>query len=823
MRSRSSRLFIVLVHVIGVSNHLPRGMLGVQPVTIILETFEVAGLDSLVRQDDKILMEPYWLQDSHDMTCLGPNKKFSECGDATIWFIRQRPQRKRRAKCVLFCDSLRNGYALEVLDQDKCLTKHLDLGPCHVDTAWSWRFNNQGALVYETGKLQRHPICLYKHNATLRLDRCNSISEDQQRQRRIQFSLVRTTPRLLSIPPILNDTNLQQETPMTPSFNNNTHIANTKDLAHSQASLPSSRRSIHQKRTTETKLLKATSIKSQNNKNSNKKRIDNKYKNIRTASNVFLDTDEDVMHTPILTKVRKTTMQPPNPYIAVAKNGIYTDPQTGLEYPTDLCGYLGETKQQSGRHTLMGVGQYTKTVFHIKVYGVALYVSKRDALKDPIFRSYASLSSDELKQRSDFYSHLRTMAGLVDRTLLLKLNMQLSTETMRSSLQADWKLLTEERKELLINSSMQPRPAQERMLQTILKPGNSGRCSCGQVAPEEYNADPSCCARGTELVFTWRKNGNLEVRLDGRVMDIFPRPDVAHGIFYEYLRYDAPISLDFKEHAVDGFPFLLAPLAQVRDLPTTSTTVPVKGKTGVGHLGRMTAHAGEFVGWVHTNANSAASNVINVAKSVGDSARGVAQEMERTRGHMWGQMVLMPAQGKDFLSDKIPHYADALAASMTNWLRGKKDQSTVISPFLSDSGPRRFVIRSSQWFREDNAIPDELPVIQATGSLGQQMFVWMVHLYLLLLLIVSLPGSNTTKLVTRKSFVGKIPFDNESDVSITSSSDEDIPCASPRRRDPEWTRDSQKPPRHFIRQRISPKDSVKNDDGTMKKSLSYFL
>lgn len=105
------------------------------------------------------------------------------------------------------------------------------------------------------------------------------------------------------------------------------------------------------------------------------------------------------------------------------------------------------------------------------------------------------------------------MAGLVDRTLLLKLNMQLSTETMRSSLQADWKLLTEERKELLINSSMQPRPAQERMLQTILKPGNSGRCSCGQVAPEEYNADPSCCARGTELVFTWRKNGNLEVRV----------------------------------------------------------------------------------------------------------------------------------------------------------------------------------------------------------------------------------------------------------------------------------------------------------------------
>jgi hypothetical protein len=103
-------------------------------------------------------------------------------------------------------------------------------------------------------------------------------------------------------------------------------------------------------------------------------------------------------------------------------------------------------------------------------------------------------------------------AGLVDRTIFLKLNMQLSVETMQSSLHATWKLLTEERKMLLINSSMQPRPAQERMLQLIQSSENTGRCSCGQIAPPEYNADPKCCARGTELVFTWRKNGDLEVR-----------------------------------------------------------------------------------------------------------------------------------------------------------------------------------------------------------------------------------------------------------------------------------------------------------------------
>lgn len=109
-------------------------------------------------------------------------------------------------------------------------------------------------------------------------------------------------------------------------------------------------------------------------------------------------------------------------------------------------------------------------------------------------------------------SPLDDRGGLFDRTLMLKLNMQLSTDTMRSSLQADWKMLTEERKNILINSSLKSRPADENMLRKIESEENPSRCSCGQVAPEEYNADPSCCARGTELLFTWRKNGDVEVR-----------------------------------------------------------------------------------------------------------------------------------------------------------------------------------------------------------------------------------------------------------------------------------------------------------------------
>ena len=156
-----------------------------------------------------------------------------------------------------------------------------------------------------------------------------------------------------------------------------------------------------------------------------------------------------------------------------------------------------------------------------KVYGIAFYVSKRDVLADPSFQQYAGLSAEELRNRPDFYEKLRTMpppdadpseGGFFDRTLFLKTNMQLSTETMRSSLDSDWKMLSEDDKALLIDTSMKPRPADEQMLAEIRRPDNPSHCSCAQTASEEYQADPSCCARGIELVFTWRKNGDIEVR-----------------------------------------------------------------------------------------------------------------------------------------------------------------------------------------------------------------------------------------------------------------------------------------------------------------------
>ncbi len=63
-------------------------------------------------------------------------------------------------------------------------------------------------------------------------------------------------------------------------------------------------------------------------------------------------------------KLRKI---PVHPYIAASVNGRYKDPNTGLSFPTDISEYLGHNRKETGRHTLTGLGVYTRTMLKIKV------------------------------------------------------------------------------------------------------------------------------------------------------------------------------------------------------------------------------------------------------------------------------------------------------------------------------------------------------------------------------------------------------------------------------------------------------------------------
>ena len=457
---------------------------------------------------------------------------------------------------------------------------------------------------------------------------------------------------------------------------------------------------------------------------------------------------------------------PVHPYIQSSKDFVWVDPLTSLRYPTDLCNYLGHTKKEAGRHTLMGVGQYFRTAFKVKVYGAALYVAKRDVLADPKFAEYAVHSAEELRGRDDFYDHLMNMpspgedpanavGGFFDRTLFIKINMQLSTDAMRKSLEADWSLLTEEMKSLIIGSSFKERMADERMQQKIQNKENSSNCSCGQLASPELGADPSCCARGTELVFTWRKNGDFEIRLDGRLMDIFPRPDIARGIFSEYMNNN-PISLDAKAHFTDGFPFLLAPLAQVKGMSSAvpnQTHEPAKTKKSPsGHGGPMhrlmgAANSMGTVGmgtmkWMQESAAGMSSNALGSAMGV---ARGLSEELDKQRMDLFDNAVALQKEGMEMLSSLIKQSAEEDGFALTIVDEGA---APTLSPsFFNGFGAENAGLKMAS----PEIIPDEIGIkIDPAMNFTHQLFFTAVHVYLLLMFIVSIPGSYTNRVVRRR-------------------------------------------------------------------------
>jgi len=452
---------------------------------------------------------------------------------------------------------------------------------------------------------------------------------------------------------------------------------------------------------------------------------------------------------------------PSHPYIQSSEDFVWVDPLTSLEYPTDLCEYLGHTKKEAGRHTLMGVGQYYRTAFNIKVYGVAMYVAKRDVLADPKFGEYATLSSEDLRARDDFYEHLMNMpspgedpansiGGFFDRTLFIKINMQLSTETMRKSLESDWSLLTEEMKSAIIQTSFKERMADDRMRQKIQSQDNSSNCSCGQLAPPEYDANPSCCARGTELVFTWRKNGDFEIRLDGRIMDVFPRPDIAKGIFWEYLNNN-PISLDAKAHFADGFPFLLAPLAQVKGMSsavpqTHEPSVEVKSTSShpmhrlmdvaMHSVDALNLQAHSLSKWVQDGAIELSSSAIGSAKGV---ARELSEELDRHRVDLFESAFALQKEGMEILSSLIKLSAEESGLSLAIINHAKTRSSPYTNGFQSDFDTAPPVL------------PDEIGIkIDPSMNFTHRLFFTTVHAYLLLLFVVSIPGSINTRLVAKR-------------------------------------------------------------------------
>jgi len=170
------------------------------------------------------------------------------------------------------------------------------------------------------------------------------------------------------------------------------------------------------------------------------------------------------------------------------------------------------------------------------------------------------------------------------------------------------------------------------------------------------------------VVFTWRKNGNLELRLEGRTVDIFPSPDVARGIFYEYLRGDDPISVDARDHFSDGFPFLLAPLAQVKGISSpvqyhdfSSEPNQAGDKStrfGFGEMFENTlnlanGHASQTLDWVQENFQGGMSNIAMGSRAVTSATQNLGSEIYRRRINVWRHMIDIPDQSSKFITNLL--------------------------------------------------------------------------------------------------------------------------------------------------------------------------
>lgn len=219
------------------------------------------------------------------------------------------------------------------------------------------------------------------------------------------------------------------------------------------------------------------------------------------------------------------------------------------------------------------------------------------------------------------------------------------------------------------------------------------------------------------------------------------------------------MSFDFLDNVVDGFPFLLAPLSQVKGvssprLQQSSSSSKRTSQTNhrlakfIGEFGdALSSHASGIAGLVQTGATEVTNSAVNTARSVGGAARNLGGEVERRREligkHLSGFASSFYGRGQKSLAPTLPKWIENMShvhiPSDEKQNSGSTEEGT-LSHYLF----RFFTQKTSR-----TALDEIVPMIHPATNATQRFFFGMVHLYLLLLLIVSFPAelSRRTKLI----------------------------------------------------------------------------
>ena len=328
-------------------------------------------------------------------------------------------------------------------------------------------------------------------------------------------------------------------------------------------------------------------------------------------------------------------------------------------------------------------------------------------------------------------------------------------------------------------------------------------------------------------------------------MDTFTDPIMGKGIFHEYLRGDDPMSRDARDHFVDGFPFLLAPLAQVKGVsssvpPQSSSSKAKKSKDkrvpflNVGKLADdvmsgVSSRANSFTTFVQGNINGGITNVGNTLDAISKSTQNLNVEMERIRTQIMNQLSpdqiltqLSPEQIKNSILSFQDQSINALSSRFPFLKKHTKLKEVILETKENEMEPKALK-RKRDIFRHHLAkmldeisskrpLSDEIGVIiEPTMSSTHMLFLYMVHFYLVLLLIVSVPDLHRNRLVKmRRSSVSTV--DSDSDHEERLKEFETIGC---------WDRiedDKDEEVPEFV---VETKDPTRKSN--LRKSLSYYL
>ena len=250
-------------------------------------------------------------------------------------------------------------------------------------------------------------------------------------------------------------------------------------------------------------------------------------------------------------------------------------------------------------------------------------------------------------------------------------------------------------------------------------------------------------------------------------MESLPRPDIAQGILFEYLRLDDPISPEFIDNVVKGFPFLLAPLAQVKGVhvpqskPSTTPASLPPHKAVWQMIENAQAGVAEWASGAPQAAVEAASHHVAAAgRFVEQGTQNMLQEANRRR-----QILVQQIQGFPGYLQGLPGYLQGLPGSLQGLPGSLQTLPDALKSILTNSPSSSGLVNDTLLLDSseedpstgrlarlllDNLYPDEIgPPVRQVHS-PRQIYLLLVHLYLLLLLIVSFPGSYTTKLIRRK-------------------------------------------------------------------------